>query len=199
MTGIFDHICLPANHAAQLSSGGVTRAPLRNTVSWLKVHPAFIGPASAAILTALGLFWTSPVLSADDKAFRPITTNVLGYSTSRGLVDIEIVGSTSLVPQEHKLEPERILRLRIERAYVTNFLTKADPGFSLLSIAVDRPSGLPEAFISAVSMQGRFHEDIAGVPTLNPDEASRRHITLTIRSFGKKPTFIHENGSKLRG
>jgi len=155
---------------------------MRKISSWLQAHPRVIAPALAtvAISAVLGFFCAGAVLRADN-AFPPITTN-MGYSTSRDLVDIEIVGSTSLVANEHKLEPERVLRLRIERAYVTLFLTKPDPGFSLLTIGIDRPSGLPEALIDAVSIEGGFHQDIEGVPKLNFDEKIRRFVILTINS-----------------
>ena len=137
---------------------------------------------AAAFGLLLALCWNDQIAYAGDKEFSPITTNLLGYSTTRDVVDIEIMGSTSVVPHEHLLQPDRILSLRLERAYITDFHTKAAPGFSLLTISVDQPTGLPEALISAVSLQGRFHQDIAGVPTLSLDEAIRRHVILNVRS-----------------
>jgi hypothetical protein len=156
---------------------------MRKIFNRLRAHPRLIAPALASVAASavLGVLCGGAALHADVKAFRPITSN-LDYSTSRDLVDIEIVGSTSLVPREHKLEPERVLRLRIERGYITQFLTKSDPGFSLLTIGIDRPSGLPEALIDAVSLQGRFHQNIEGAPKLNFDEKIRRFLILTINS-----------------
>jgi hypothetical protein len=126
--------------------------------------------------------WGQQGLRAEDKGFHPVSVNLLGSSTDRTPVDIEIVGSTSLIPDAHQLQPERVLRLRLDRAYVNNFLTKSAPGFSILSISVDRPTTLPQALVAAVSLQGNFHKDITGVPALTPDEAVRRHVILTIRS-----------------
>lgn len=155
---------------------------MRKILRWRRPHPRVIAPALATVTisAALGFFCAGAGLRADN-AFLPITTN-LHESTSRDLVNIEIVGSTSLVANEHKLEPERVLRLRIERAYVSSFLTSPDPGFSLLTIGIDRPSGLPEALIDAVSIEGRFHQDIEGVPKLTFDEKIRRFVILTINS-----------------
>jgi len=119
---------------------------------------------------------------AGDQEFSPVSSNLLGNSTVRSAVDIEVVGSTSVVPHEHRLEPERRLRFRLERAYVTNFMTKEAPGYSLLTLSYDQPSGLPNALIAAVMMRGRFHQDIPGVPDLDREEALRRHIILNIRS-----------------
>jgi hypothetical protein len=142
--------------------------------------------------------WNHQAARAEDREFNPVSTNLLGFSTQRNLVDIEIVGSTSLVPHEHKLQPDRVLRLRLERAYITSFLTQADPGFSILGISVDQPTGLPQALIDAVSLRGRFHQDIAGVPALSRDEAVRRHIMLTIESDRSEISYsdYHKSGAE---
>jgi len=135
----------------------------------------------ALLLFASASPW-SHGLRAEEKGFHPVSVNLLGFSTDRNPVDIEIVGSTSLVPHQHQLEPDRVLRLRLDRAYITSFLTETAPGFSILDISIDQPTTLPQALIAAVSLQGRFHKDIAGVPALTPDEAIRRHVALAIRS-----------------
>src|SRR3954454_20691561 len=111
-----------------------------------------------AALAIVGLFAFCKLSYASGKAFVVTTDSLLGSSVSREPIDIEIVGSTSLVPHEHILEPYRVLRFRLERAYINNFLTRTAPGFSLLSVSVDRPTGLAEGLINAASMQGRFHQ-----------------------------------------
>jgi len=126
--------------------------------------------------------WNQQGLRAEDKGFHPVSVNLLGSSTDRNAVDIEIVGSSSLVPQQHQLQPDRVLRLRLERAYINSFLTKSAPGFSILSISIDQPTTLPQALIDAVSLQGKFHQDNPGVPALTRDEAARRQVVLEIRS-----------------
>ena len=135
-----------------------------------------------AALAIVSLFAVYKLSYASDRAFIATTDNLLGISLSHELVDIEIVGSTSLVPHEHILEPYRVVRLRLERAYITSFFTKTVPGYSLLDIGIDRISGRPVSLINAVSMSGRFHKKIEGLPVLDLDERSRRHVMLTVRS-----------------
>jgi hypothetical protein len=102
---------------------------------------------AAAFGLLLALCWSDQVAYAGDKEFSPITTSLLGNSTTRDVVDIEIVGSASVAPHEHVFPPDRILSLRLESAYITDFHTKAAPGFSLLAVSVDHPTGLPEALM----------------------------------------------------
>jgi hypothetical protein len=135
-----------------------------------------------ASLAIVGLFAIQEPSYAGGMAFTATTDNLLGSSISREPVDIEIVGSTSLVPREHTLEPDRVLRFRLERAYINEFLTKSAPGFSLLSVGVDRPTGLAEGLISAASLQGSFRRDLEGVPVLDLEEAIRRQVILSVRS-----------------
>jgi hypothetical protein len=150
------------------------------------------------ILAFLGMAFgrTEHAVSASAEEFRPVSTNLLGASYKRDPLDIEIIGSTSLVSSAHKLQSDRVLRFRLERAFVTSFLTRGAPGFSILAIDINRPTGLPDALISAVSMKGRFHQDIPGVPILSPAEAGRQHIGMTIRSDDSDTSFSnYHNGA----
>jgi hypothetical protein len=125
-------------------------------------------------LTALGAM---PAISQPFQPIRKLTT----WYTDRSLVDIEIVGSTSLLSDSHRLEPGRVLRLRLERAYIQTLLAERGPGFEIVSIAFDMESGLADSLIVAAS-PGRFSEHIPGVPVVSQSERMRRTIVLSIQS-----------------
>ena len=62
---------------------------------------------------------------AEDRPFKPLRTKLYTpWNTERELVDIEIVGSTSRNPNSPRLEPERVLRFRLEKAYVSALLAE---------------------------------------------------------------------------
>jgi hypothetical protein len=77
---------------------------------------------------ACGIFGASFRAAAGE--FQPVRQR-LTYSTDTSPVDIEVVGSTSLVPAFHKLIPELVLRLRLARAYVELYAER-EPGFETL-------------------------------------------------------------------
>jgi len=161
--------CWFFSHDSSQTSGGIT---VRWAGQTLRVAAAF----------ASAVTWMQQAMCADDQGFHPITTNLRGASPRRDIVDIEIIGSTSLVPHEHRLEPDRRLRFRLERAFITNFLTKDAPGFSILALNINRPTGLPSILLAVVSDRGRFQQDIPGVPLLAPAEQGRQHVRITIQS-----------------
>src|SRR5437660_852363 len=78
-----------------------------------------IGLVSALVL--YGILVDSAL--SEDRPFRPIRerSNDI-YRTDRTVVDIEIVGSTSRNRDFHQLEPWRVLRFRLERAYIGTLL-----------------------------------------------------------------------------
>lgn len=115
------------------------------------------------------------------QTFQPVERN-LGWSSDRRLVDIQITGSTSLLPDRHVVQPERQLRLRLERAYIWSFLRKKDPGFELLSVSVDRPTQLPAALLEAVAMKGGKQQEDRNVPVVSLDERIRRAVSIKIIS-----------------
>ena len=119
--------------------------------------------------------------SAMAQPFKPIR-ELSSWYTDRSLIDIEIIGSTSLVPDSHRLEPDRVLRFRLERAYVQTLLTQSSPGYELVSLALDLETGLAESLLSAVASRGQYHEDIPGVPTLSRTEILQGGIQLSLRS-----------------
>lgn len=119
--------------------------------------------------------------------FRPIAQR-LTYSTDTSPVDIEVVGSTSLVPAFHKLIPELVLRLRLARAYVELYAER-EPGFEILSVVLDFETALPMAYFNAVTAGPRFRKEIPGIPKLLPDELRHRNIVLAIKSDARVEGF----------
>ncbi len=130
--------------------------------------------ASLSLLVTLGE-------SVRAQSFRPIKKLSTWY-TDRSPVDIEIVGSTSLIPERHRIELDRVLRLRLARAYVLELLAQEQPGFEIVNLSFDLQTGLPTSLIEAASDAGRFQEDMKDVPRLDIPEIARRRILLTLHS-----------------
>jgi hypothetical protein len=120
-------------------------------------------------------------IAAEDQPFRP-TRERITFSPDRAPVDIEVVGSTSLSPTAHRLLPQLVLRLRLDRAYVYNFITKQEPGFEILGLHVDLETGLPASLFQTAVTRRRWGYDIPGIPHLPPDELRRRNIVLDVQS-----------------
>jgi hypothetical protein len=119
--------------------------------------------------------------AASAQSFDPIL-ELSSWYTDRSLVDVEIVGSTSLLPQFHRLEPERSIQLRLERAYLTTLFAKKEPGYEIVMFGVDMESGLPSALPMAKAMGGAFHEDISGVPQVPYTEILPRSLVIVMQS-----------------
>jgi hypothetical protein len=123
---------------------------------------------AAALAVALA---ATARLGAEDRPFSPLRGKFYtAWNTDRDLVDIEIVGSTSMIPEWHRLEPERVLRFRLEKAYVSALLTEKDSGYEIIGFSFDIETRLPESFFQAVFMKGPGYEDIPGVPVLSLSE-----------------------------
>jgi len=150
-------------------------------------------------IASLGVMAATMTESAA-QPFNPIRALSTWY-TDRTLVDIEVVGSTSLVPRLHRLEPERMLRFRLERAYVQFFGAQTDPGFELVTFSFDMETGLPESLLAAVATIGRFHEDIPGVPRLPQFERLRRTLMISLKSDRSMESLqrLSDNLRKCRG
>src|ERR1700684_2577755 len=63
----------------------------------------------AAFAAACFIAMAGGITQASGQPFSPIR-KLSSWYTDRSLVDIEITGSTSLLPDIHRLEPERLLR-----------------------------------------------------------------------------------------
>jgi len=134
---------------------------------------SYLAAASIICIAAMGRTSAQP--------FNPIRELTTWY-TDRSVIDIEIIGSTSLVRQTHKLEPERTLRFRLERAYIQFFRAQKEPGFELATFGFDMETGLADSLLSAVALSGRFHEDLPGVPHVPQLERMRRSLLISLES-----------------
>jgi hypothetical protein len=148
-------------------------------------RPAIVVAATlAAVLAAVSVWrFASNSLAGGAQPFSPLRGNYYtAWNTDRDLVDIEIVGSTSLIPDRHRLEPGRVLRFRLEKAYVSALLAEKDPGFEIVGFSFDADTGLPESLLLAVWTKGPSHRDIPGVPVLSQLEQMQRTLSIEIQS-----------------
>jgi hypothetical protein len=151
-----------------------------------KRRPYAIIAATLGLVAAASLMPGLVAVNSDgatpaDQPFNP-TRKRITFSADRTPVDIEVVGSTSLLPNTHRLLPELVLRLRLDRAYVYNFMAGQQPGFEILGISIDLDTGLPAGLFETVVLGPRFGHDIPGIPHLPAEELRRRHIALHIQS-----------------
>jgi hypothetical protein len=142
-----------------------------------------IALARLALLTCVACGLSGLDLNATTDEFQPVRRR-LTYSTDMSPVDIEVVGSTSLVPQFHQLIPDLVLRFRLARAYV-DLYAERDPGFEILSIGVDFDTMSPIALFEAAIAGPQFSKDVPGIPKLQPTELRRRGIHLYIESAAR--------------
>jgi len=164
---------------ASRNQNAVLRSPPRHcTKSTLRSAG---GRAIVPLVASVFGLLTSIALEAETQSFRPVRELTTWY-TDRSLIDIEIVGSSSKLPEFHHLEAERALRFRLERAYVNFLLTKSEPGFERIILSFDMQTGLPESLFFAVANKRRFHEDFAGVPILPFAEQVRRTLNISLSS-----------------
>jgi hypothetical protein len=119
-------------------------------------------------LVVIGLLIVSVLFATSGMAdaFKPIRER-LTVSTDMTPIDIEVVGSTSLLPRVHELIPELIVRFRLESAYVSLWAER-EPGFEILSIGVDLETASPMSLFETVILGPRFGRDIPGIPKLLP-------------------------------
>ena len=152
--------------------GGIVAA--LSFVSAMMFGAAF---GAAVALAAIASTMTQSVA----QPFNPVRALGTWY-TDRNLIDIEVVGSTSMLPELHRLEPERVLRFRLERAYVDKLIADKGPGFQIIGLSFDMETRLPTSLYVAVAPGGRFHEDFAGIPMLSHAERVRRTLLISISS-----------------
>jgi len=109
---------------------------------------------ASVVAGALAFAMTAQTSDLFAEPFKPVRELTTWY-TDRTPIDIEIIGSTSMLPQFHHLEPERTLRFRLERAYVGILLAKDEPGFEIVHFSFDMETGLPESLF----LQWQTRED----------------------------------------
>jgi|EndMetStandDraft_8_1072994.scaffolds.fasta_scaffold213549_2 hypothetical protein len=103
---------------------------------------------AATLLVLMACISREPSTLLAQSAFNPIRKLTTWY-TDRNPIDIEVIGSTSRDPRQHVLQPNRALRFRLERAYVTDLVTRAEPGYEIVTFGVDMPTGLPNSIVKA--------------------------------------------------
>lgn len=134
----------------------------------------------AIVCVIVGILLISDCAFAD-QPFQPVREN-LRWSTDRKLVDIEVVRTAGVLPSSRTVVEGQSLRLRLEHAYISSYLTKDKPRQDILMLAVNRENLVPDALITVVSDPGRFHQDISGVQALSRDERIRQVVQLEIES-----------------
>jgi hypothetical protein len=118
---------------------------------------------------------------AFSQTFAPARDLKLWY-TDRTPIDIEVVGSTSLLPDSHRLLPEHVLRFRLERAFVQTLTAKTRPGFEIVSFAFDMPTGVANALIVAASQSSASQDNQTNIPVLSQSERAKRSLRITLQS-----------------
>jgi hypothetical protein len=178
--------------SADRVSGSQARATFRSTR--LTSHDgrakqllAIVFVEIAILIAIIGI---SVALGAETQPFKPVRELTTWY-TDWTPIDIEIVGSSSMLPESHHLEPERTLRFRLERAYVVAIIAKSEPGFDIVDFSFDMETGLPESLFFAVANKGKFHEDLASVPILSNAERVRRTLNISISSDASAVVLEH--------
>jgi hypothetical protein len=146
------------------------------------------GPIQVGIKPIVILFCAAVCLLANcvcegatAEPFKPVKERIT-VSTNMTPVDVEVIGSTSLLRQFHRLIPELAVRFRLERAYIDQLFVERDPGFEILSIGVDLETASPMSLFQAVMAGPRFGRGISGIPKLEAAEARRRNVVLGIQS-----------------
>jgi hypothetical protein len=118
---------------------------------------------------------------AFSQSFAPARDLKLWY-TDRTLIDIEVVGSTSMLSDSHRLLPEHVLRLRLERAFVRTLTANAQPGYEIVSLAFDMPTGVADSLIVAASQSSASRDGQGDVPALTQSERAKRSLRITLQS-----------------
>ena len=130
--------------------------------------------AVLAVATS-SLSWSSR--SASAQSFDPVGKLSTWY-TDRNSIDIEITAANGAGNEARPLDPPRVLRLRLERAYVHTLISK--PSISIVGLSFDLPTGLPSALFTAPPEQ----VDVRGDPIrqLSHSEAIARMINVVVES-----------------
>jgi hypothetical protein len=109
--------------------------------------------------------------------FEPVRRLSTWY-TDRTPIDIEIVAKRDA--ERPEAGRGAVLRLRLERAFVTLLLAQR-PGHEQLMISFDSDTGLPSALFSAKVQNAPFREQFPDVPSLSRLDRIRRTVILHIQ------------------
>src|SRR6185312_4773214 len=135
------------------------------------------------VCLVLGLSFLPGAMPAQPLAFNPVRSLTTWY-TDRTPIDIEIVGG---------FDSKSILRFRLERAFVQYLIAHER---MIVSLGLDRDSGLPASLFSAVSPKGEL-ERIPGVPSVPVPERLTRLLNIKIASDSSALS-LHQTSDRLR-
>ena len=130
-----------------------------------------------AVLLFMGVLQMVPAAIA--QPFRPINELSTWY-TDRNPVDVEIVGTKGVGNEARFVDPPVVLRLRLERAYVSLLLRRDQPPSSALSMSFDLPTGLPSALFRAPPEQVETRGD--PIHQLTSSESASRGVNISLAS-----------------
>jgi len=171
-------VVLAVFHAARCDKPiSVVRAARRWTVrmkhGWL-TDCVTIRSSALIVMLMFGVTQLSSI--ALTQPFEPISELKTWY-TDRNPIDVEIIASTGQGNEARRVEPERILRLRLERAYVDSISRIERPSFSSVSLSFDMPTNLPSVLFTAPPEQVELRGDpIRQLP--RAEFASRTSVIL---------------------
>jgi hypothetical protein len=127
------------------------------------------------ICALAGASWPSRFGST--QPFDPVSKLTTWY-TDRNPIDIEIVATVGAGEEARPADPPRVLRLRLERAYVHTVFRR--PNSSSVAISFDLPTGLPSALFRAPTEQVEMRGD--PIRQLPHQEMITRTINLLVQS-----------------
>jgi hypothetical protein len=115
--------------------------------------------------------------------------------TSRNAVDVELFATEGVGNEAHLISPPQVLRLRLERAYLTNLLRTDYPPSSIALIGFDLPTGLPSALFQAPPEQVETRGD--PIHHLAASEWASRAVNVSLIG-GNLASGLDHASSKLR-
>jgi hypothetical protein len=118
------------------------------------------------------------------------------WYTDRSLIDVEVVATSGSGPDSRFLIPKRILKLRLERAYVVSigWHEQSDYEYSSLSLSLDGVTGLPSALFTAPPEQVEKRGD--RIAQLTHDESVRRTLIVSVDGHSSRKN-LEINSEKL--
>lgn len=137
------------------------------------------GSRRLLVLVMVVTGFTQMSFSASAQPFDPVSKLTTWY-TDRNPVDVEIIASTGQGSEARRVEPERILRLRLERAYIDTVFRAERPAFSSVSLSFDMPTGLPSTLFKVPPEQVELRGD--PIHLLSIDEWASRTLVILLES-----------------
>jgi hypothetical protein len=141
---------------------------------------SFVDPVTArslavVIVSALGV--TQSSLMARAQPFEPISELTTWY-TDRNPIDVEIFATTGEGREARRLDPERKLHFRLERAYVGLVFRIQQPPYSSVMMSIDMPTGLPSELLIAPPEQVEARGD--EIPRLDHAASVKRTLNIVL-------------------